>query len=156
MSKSIFSFSSNNNHYAKLYTIAAIMENIGYNTLVPIDVKSILADANIHQEKLHSRNDMSLDEMNVERIKLADGLIVYVNGNDDELLNYGTCIDIIEALNRNMDLYINCEDVSIQDVSKFIKQKTSNTIKGIIPIGQKIVNLNGGYSIILTKVQQVI
>lgn len=147
----IYSFTSNFNNYDTLYKYAAILENMGNVTLVPIDIRKLLPDAKIYDEVLASRNNMDLKELRRKRIKMSDELIVYLNGKDDPCIGYETIMDILYAHQRKIDISIACDDMIIIDAIDSIEKATLGSIKIDIETKRNI-GLNGGYHIELTKI----
>ena len=147
----IYSFTSNFNNYDTLYKYAAILENMGNVTLVPIDIKKLLPDAKIYDEVLASRNNMDLKELRRKRIKMSDELIVYLNGKDVPYIGYETIMDILYAHQRKIDISIACDDMTIIDAIDSIEKATLGSIKIDIE-AKRNIDLNGGYHIELTKI----
>ena len=150
MPKSIFSYSSKPEYYTILHRYAAILENKGYVALVPIDIKGILPNAMIYNDLLTERTNLSLRDIRDKRIKLSDTLVVYIRSEDEEPVDYNTLMDIVCAVENNIDIYIACDgDISV--VIDFIKKEflhwVTIEIKGVWNI-----ELNGGYYI-LTKLK---
>lgn len=144
----IISFSSNVKHYEVLYRYAAILENVGYITLVPIDVYGLLPDAKIYNEKLEYRNGNDLDDMRKRRIDLSDSLIVYIDGDDELLIDENTIKDISYAADTNKEIWISYDHIFSIAVKKYIEIGLGNYgIKFIELDAHKVINLNGGYSI---------
>lgn len=144
----IISFSSNVKHYEVLYRYAAILENVGYITLVPIDVYGLLPDAKIYNEKLEYRNGNDLDDMRKRRIDLSDSLIVYIDGDDELLIDENTIKDISYAADTNKEIWISYDHIFPIAVKKYIEIGLGNYgIKFIELDAHKVINLNGGYSI---------
>ena len=135
----IYSFTSNFNNYDTLYKYAAILENMGNVTLVPIDIKKLLPDAKIYYEVLAAR------------IKMSDELIVYLNGKDVPCIGYETIMDILYAHQRKIDISIACDDMTIIDAIDSIEKATLGSIKIDIE-AKRNIDLNGGYHIELTKI----
>lgn len=147
----IYSFTSNFNNYDTLYKYAAILENMGNVTLVPIDIRKLLPDAKIYDEVLAARNNMDLKELRRKRIKMSDELIVYLNGKDVPCIGYETIMDILYAHQRKIDISIACDDMTIIDAIDSIEKATLGSIEIDIET-KRSIDLNGGYHIELTKI----
>lgn len=147
----IYSFTSNFNNYDTLYKYAAILENIGNVTLVPLNLRRILPDAKIYDEALASRNNMDLKDLRRKRIDMSDELIVYLNGKDVPCIAYETIMDIIYAHEKKIDISIAYENITLDEVVDNIISATLGNIK-IDIAGSRNIGLNGGYDISLTKI----
>ena len=144
----VLSFSSNTKHYDELYRLAAMLENVGYVTLVPIDVYGLLPYAKIYNEKLEYRNGNDLDDMRKRRIDLSDSLIVYIDGDDELLIDENTIKDISYAADINKEIWISYDHIFPIAVKKYIEIGLGNCgIKSIELDAHRIIDLNGGYSI---------
>lgn len=149
--RKIYSFTSNFCNYNILYYYAAILENIGNVTLVPINIKGLLPKATIHDKSLASRNNMSLEDLRKERIRMSDELIVYLNGNDQQCVGYETIMDILYAYHSNKDISISCDNIDIDEVIEKLEKATLNSIT-IEKKGMRTITINGGYDITLTRI----
>lgn len=148
----VLSFSSNTKHYDELYRLAAMLENMGYVTLIPIDAYGLLSDARIYNEKLAARNNNSLDDMRKRRIDLSDDLIVYLDGDDALLIHENTGKDILHAIDKNKEIWIAFDNIYPVDIKKHLEIGLGvYGIKGIDLNTNKLINLNGGYSIHLIR-----
>lgn len=147
----IYSFTSNFNNYDTLYKYAAILENIGNVTLVPLNLRRILPDAKIYDEALASRNNMDLKDLRRKRIDMSDELIVYLNGKDVPCIAYETIMDIIYAHEKKIDISIAYENITLDEVVDNIISATLGNIK-IDVADSRNIGLNGGYDISLTKI----
>lgn len=147
----IYSFTSNFCNYNTLYYYAAILENIGNTTLVPVDIKGLLPKARIYDERTASRNNMSLKDLRQKRIDMSDELIVYLNGNDYECVGYETIMDILYAYKKNKDISIACDNMTIIDAIDNIEKATLGSIMIDVKGGRNI-GVNGGYDISLTEI----
>ena len=155
MPKSIFSYSSKPEYYTILHRYAAILENKGYVALVPIDIKGILPNAMICDDLLTARTNLSLRDIRDKRIKLSDTLVVYIRSEDEEPIDFNTLMDIVCAVENNIEIYVACDgDISV--VIDFIKKEflhcVTIEIKGVWNIEWNI-GLNGGYYIHLTNLK---
>ena len=148
----IYSFTSNFYNYDILYKYAAILENTGNVTLVPIDIKKLLPKAKIYDEVLAARNNMDLKDLRRKRIDMSDELIVYLNGKDNPCIGYETIIDILCAYHSKKDISISCDNISMIDAINRIEKATLNSIK-IDIVSNRNIGLNGGYDISLTKIK---
>lgn len=148
----IYSFTSNFSNYDTLYKYAAILENMGNVTLVPLNLRRILPDAKIYDGVLASRNNMSLEDVRRKRIKMSDELIVYLNGKNSPCVGYETIMDITCACENKKDISISCDNISIVDAISKIKKATLGFID-IDIVGNRNIGLNGGYDISLTKIK---
>lgn len=148
----IYSFTSNFSNYDTLYKYAAILENMGNVTLVPLNLRRILPDAKIYDGVLASRNNMSLKDVRRKRIKMSDELIVYLNGKNSPCVGYETIMDIACACENKKDISISCDNISIVDAISKIKKATLGFID-IDIVGNRNIGLNGGYDISLTKIK---
>ena len=147
----IYSFTSNFYNYDILYKYAAILENIGNVTLVPIDIKKLLPKAKIYDEVLAARNNMDLKDLRRKRIDMSDELIVYLNGKDHPCIAYETIMDIIYAHEKKIDISIACDNMTIIDAIDSIEKATLGSIEIDID-GNRTISLNGGYDIELIKI----
>ena len=148
---SVLSFSSNLEHYDLLHMYAAILENMGYTTLVPIDIKGLLPDANIYNERLKSRNMCDLDDMRHKRIDLSDTLIVYVNGKDSTIIDKCLLSDLKYAIDNHKDIWIGYDYVYPIYIKTHIGFALG--IKNIIMHNDKHISLNGEYYIHLRELE---
>lgn len=147
----IYSFTSNFSNYDILYQYAAILENMGNVTLVPLNLRRILPDAKIYDEVLASRNNMSLEDLRHKRIDMSDELIVYIDGKNERCIGYEMIMDILHAYHKNKDISIAYENITLDEVIGNILSATLGTIK-IDVVGNRNIGLNGGYDISLTKI----
>lgn len=147
----IYSFTSNFSNYDILYKYAAILENMGNVTLVPIDIKKLLPKAKIYDEVLAARNNMDLKDLRRKRIDMSDELIVYLNGKDVPCIAYETIMDIIYAHEKKKNISISCDDMTIIDAIDSIEKATLGAIMIDIK-GERNIGLNGGYDIELTQI----
>lgn len=148
----IYSFTSNFSNYDTLYKYAAILENQGNVTLIPIDIKKLLPKAKIYDEVLAARNNMSLEDLRRKRIEMSDELIVYLNGKDDPCIGYETIMDILCAYHNKKDISISCDNISMIDAINRIEKATLGSIK-IDTVSNSHIGLNGGYDISLTEIK---
>ena len=147
----ILSFSSNLEHYDMLYMYAAILENMGYTTLVPINIQKILLNSNIYNERLKSRNMCSLDDMRHKRIDLSDILIVYIDGKDSTIIDEYLLSDLKYAIDNHKDIWIGYDHINPIDIKANIGFTLG--VKNIIMRNDKHIDLNGGYYIHLRELE---
>ena len=141
MSKQIFSYTSKTKYYDKLYFYASILENRGHLSLIPIDIKGNLPGAEIYEYTLASRGNKSLKDLRHERIGISDALIVYINPNDEEPIDYNMMTDILYAAHQAKDIFIIWNGVDNYKITKYIEEKTSGTTSVSIN-GEKVISVN--------------
>lgn len=148
MSKQIFSYTSKTKYYDKLYFYASILENRGHLSLVPIDIKGNLPGVEILGYTLASRGDKSLEDLRHERIGISDALIIYVDINDAEPIDYNMMTDILYAIDKHKDVFIMWDGGDDDKLTEYIIEATDLCIK----IGKTItVNLDDWYRVKLKK-----
>lgn len=130
-------FSSKVKYFDVLYQYAAVLENAGYNALVPIDLFKYIGI--VPTEKLASRHELSLLDIHKQKIDMSDGLFVYFDGEYDMIEFYKdsyTLKEIKYACSLNKDLYFSsipkdvlCDKSYCEEIGYYLNIESSRNME---------------------------
>ena len=130
-------FSSKVKYFDALYQYAAVLENAGYNALVPIDLFKYIGI--VPTEKLASRHELSLLDIRKQKIDMSNGLFVYFDSEYDMIEFYkgsDTLKEIKYACSLNKDLYFSsipkdmlCDKSYCEQIGYYLNIESSRNMR---------------------------